>query len=37
MFLCCKIPVVLTRSFSNLLSKVIVFSIVWLKWENVGS
>lgn len=33
MFLCCKIPVVLTRSFSNLLSKV----IVWLKWENVGS
>lgn len=32
-----KIPILLTRCFSNLLSRRILFNIVWQKWENVGS
>lgn len=33
MCLCWKIRILLTRSFSNLLSKVIVFSTGWWKWK----
>lgn len=32
-----KIPILLTRCFSNLLSRGVLFNIVWQKWENVGS